>query len=77
MIDNALYQAPQGIESLSNEPDIEIEIVNPEGVKIDMDGVEIESFRWIKPRAALRLRLNTYTRRAVNDIVNNRKLRTD
>ena len=42
MIDNALYQAPQGIESLSNEPDIEIEIVNPEGVKIDMDGVEIE-----------------------------------
>lgn len=42
MIDNALYQAPQGIESLSNEPDIEIEIVNPEGVKIDMNGVEIE-----------------------------------
>ena len=42
MIDNALYQAPQGIESLSNEPDIESEIVNPEGVKIDMDGVEIE-----------------------------------
>ena len=42
MIDNALYQAPQVIESLSNEPDIEIEIVNPEGVKIDMDGVEIE-----------------------------------
>jgi hypothetical protein len=41
MIDNALYQAPQGIESLS-EPDIEIEIVNPEGVKIGMDGLEIE-----------------------------------
>jgi hypothetical protein len=42
MIDNALYQAPQGIESLSNEPDIEIEIVNPEGVKIGMDGIEID-----------------------------------
>jgi hypothetical protein len=42
MIDNALYQAPQGIESLTDSPDIEIEIVNPEGVKIDMDGVEID-----------------------------------
>ena len=42
MIDNALYQAPQGIESLADSPDIEIEIVNPEGVKIDMDGVEIQ-----------------------------------
>ena len=42
MIDNALYQAPQGIESLTDEPDIEIEIVNPEGVKIGMDGVEID-----------------------------------
>ncbi len=47
------------------------------GGKVKMDGVEIESFVWIKPRAALRLRLNTYTRRAVNDIVNNRKLKTD
>ena len=42
MIDNALYQAPQGIESLQDGPDIEIEIVNPEGVKIGMDGVEID-----------------------------------
>jgi len=41
-IDKALYQAPQGIESLTDEPDIEIEIVNPEGVKIGMDGVEID-----------------------------------
>jgi len=41
-IDKALYAAPQGIDSLSTEEaPIEIEIVNPEGVSIGIDGVEI------------------------------------
>jgi hypothetical protein len=41
MIDNTLYQAPKGLESLTG-PDIEIEIEDPESVKIGMDGLEIE-----------------------------------
>ena len=39
--DRALYQAPQGIETLEAEP-IEIEIEDPESVSIAMDGIEIE-----------------------------------
>jgi len=41
-IDKALYQAPQGLESLVDEPDIEIEIEDPESVKIGIGGMEIE-----------------------------------
>lgn len=42
-IDKALYAAPQGIDSLpTEEAPIEIEIVNPEGVSIGIDGVEID-----------------------------------
>jgi len=42
-IDKALYQAPEGIEVLAaEEPEIEIEIEDPESVKIGMDGLEIE-----------------------------------
>ncbi len=42
-IDKALYEAPQGVEALAAaEPAIEIEIENPESVKIGLDGVEIE-----------------------------------
>ena len=44
-VDKALYQAPQGLESLTDEPDIEIEIEDPESVGIKMDGLEID----IKP----------------------------
>jgi len=41
-IDKSLYQAPQGLESLGvGEPDIEIEIEDPESVSIDVDGLEI------------------------------------
>jgi hypothetical protein len=44
-IDKALYQAPKGIEEeadeLMGEPDIEIEIVDPESVKIEAGGLEI------------------------------------
>jgi hypothetical protein len=41
----SLSQAPLGLDALAPEEDsglIEIEIVNPEGVKIDMDGMEID-----------------------------------
>ena len=40
-IAKSLYEAPQGLESLT-EPDLEIEIENPEGVHIGMDGIEID-----------------------------------
>jgi len=38
----SLYQAPQGLDSLESEPDIEIEIEDPESVTIGIDGMEIE-----------------------------------
>lgn len=37
----SLYQAPQGMDE-SQEPDIEIEIEDPESVNIGIDGIEIE-----------------------------------
>ena len=40
-IDKGLYQAPMGLESLGEEP-IEIEVVDPEEVKIRADGLEID-----------------------------------
>ena len=41
-IDKALYQAPIGIdEAAENETPIEIEIENPESVKIGIDGLEV------------------------------------
>ena len=41
-IDKALYGAPQGIDALAEaEPDMEIEIVDPEEVNIAVDGLEI------------------------------------
>jgi hypothetical protein len=42
MIEKSLYQAPVGIDSIPTEPDIEIEIVDPEAIKIGVDGMEIE-----------------------------------
>ena len=41
MIDKSMYQAPMGI-SEAVEPDIEIEIENPDSVSIEMDGIEID-----------------------------------
>ena len=42
-IDKALYQAPEGIETLAEkEIPIEIEIEDPESVRIGVDGMEIE-----------------------------------
>ncbi len=41
-IDKALYQQPQGIEELAQDAEpIEIEIVDPEEVNIEMDGLEL------------------------------------
>jgi len=39
-MDKGLYAAPQGLESL--QPDIEVEIENPEAVHIGTDGMEID-----------------------------------
>ena len=43
-IEQSLNPAPLGLDSLLQEdgPDLEIEIENPDGVRIDMDGVAIE-----------------------------------
>ena len=42
-IEKSLYQAPQGIDSLSEEmPELEIEIEDPEAVHLEMDGIEID-----------------------------------
>ena len=41
-IEKSLYQAPVGLDSLTEEPPIEIEIVDPESVTIGIDGLEIE-----------------------------------
>jgi len=43
-IEQSLNPAPLGLNALEmdNSPVMEIEIVNPEGVKIDMDGMEID-----------------------------------
>ena len=41
-IEKALYQLPEGIDSLvAEEPDLDIEIEDPESVTIGMDGLEI------------------------------------
>jgi hypothetical protein len=41
-IDKGLYAAPQGLDQAMIEPDLEIEIEDPESVTIGMDGLEIE-----------------------------------
>ena len=41
-MEKSLYAAPEGIESLTDQPDMEIEIVNPEEVHIAIDGMEID-----------------------------------
>lgn len=41
-IDKGLYAAPQGLDVAEMEPDLEIEIEDPESVSIGVDGLEIE-----------------------------------
>ena len=49
-IDKALYEAPMGLDALSSEPDLQIEIVDPEAVTIGIDGAVIELMKE-EPRA--------------------------
>jgi len=42
MMDKSLYAAPQGLDEFGEEGVVEIEIENPEGVKIGIDGLEID-----------------------------------
>jgi hypothetical protein len=41
-MDKSLYQAPLGMQDENQEPDIEIEIEDPEAVRIGLPGMEIE-----------------------------------
>ncbi len=41
-IDKALYQAPMGLDAMTDDPEIEIEIENPDEVTIGMPGLEIQ-----------------------------------
>ena len=45
-MDKSLYQAPMGLSDLAGQPDLEIEIEDPESVSLDMGDVEID----LKPR---------------------------
>ena len=49
-IEKGLYEAPQGIEALETEPAVEIEVVDPEEVRIGVDGMIIEMVK-SEPRA--------------------------
>ena len=42
MMDKSLYAAPQGLDETGDEGVLEIEIEDPEGVKIGIDGIEID-----------------------------------
>jgi hypothetical protein len=43
-IEKSLYQAPMGLEALAGEPDIEVEIDDPEALRISVEGEEILEF---------------------------------
>jgi hypothetical protein len=45
-IEKGLYAAPMGLDQMSEEPDLEIEIEDPEAVRLRTEGLEIE----IEPR---------------------------
>ena len=49
-IEKGLYEAPKGLEALSAEPALEIEVVDPEEVRIGVDGMMIELSK-AEPRA--------------------------
>ena len=42
MLEKALYQTPEGLDRLNDEPDLQIEIENPEDVKLNIHGLEID-----------------------------------
>ena len=45
-MDKSLYQAPMGLSDLAEQPDMEIEIEDPESISIGMGDIEID----LKPR---------------------------
>ena len=49
-IDKSLYEAPAGLDALAAEPDLQIEIEDPEAVRIGIDGAVIEMVKE-EPRA--------------------------
>jgi len=42
MLEKALYQTPEGLDRLNDEPDLQIEIEDPEDVKLNIDGLEVD-----------------------------------
>lgn len=44
-----------------------------ESEKVKLDGDEMQSYIWIKPKYGLKLKLNTYTRKAINDLIAGKK----
>jgi len=40
-IEKSLYQAPAGLDALAEEPDLEIEIEDPEALRVSIDGEEV------------------------------------
>ena len=53
-MDKSLYQAPQGISDLM-EPDLEIEIEDPESVSLHMGDIDID----LKPQKELKCSIQT------------------
>ena len=49
-VDKSLYEAPVGLDALAAEPDLQIEVVDPEAVTIGIDGMVIEMVKE-EPRA--------------------------
>jgi hypothetical protein len=41
-VDKSLYRAPQGLQEEDGQPDLEIEVENPDAVHIGIDGMEID-----------------------------------
>ncbi len=42
------------------------------GVNVRLDNVELQSYVWIRPKVALKLKLNTYTKRAILQLTQSR-----
>ncbi len=40
--------------------------------KVKLDNMELYDYMWVKPKASLKLKLNTYTRRSILQLVNRR-----
>ncbi|MDE1768036.1 MAG: NUDIX domain-containing protein [Candidatus Micrarchaeota archaeon] len=43
-------------------------------MNVKLEKRELQNYVWVRPKAALKLKLNTYTRKAINDILKRKKL---